>query len=319
MQQASKNVTGNEAKLKDRIKKLQQKVYDLESNMEVVVKIKNQESMGEISKLEAVNTQLKKRVSIIEEQGAVKLTEVDTNNATASDAKVVKMKNQLKRQVDKYHELETHQEALVSEKTKELQNRISVLLVENQDFKALQISKLAANDDYEESRSISENSNSVEKQEKGKGNANFKSAKTMNILKENVEDDIELPAMGKVKKHESQPFEFESSGALKVDQQPKQISKRGSRNALNINVSIGDAKSKQKSSIQTNKEITISPCFGEFKREDDGTMTTGSDVILRPYKEAKEAPAGINIYQHDQSKSSLDSADMTSILKENSH
>ena len=102
--------------------------------------------------------------------------------------------------------------------------------------------------------------------------------------------------MGKVKSHKSQPFEFESSGALKVDQQPKKvISKRESCNALNINDSIGDAKS-----IQTNKEITISPrCCPLIASEDDGTMNTGSDVMLRSYKKEKEAPAGINIIQHD--------------------
>ena len=94
------------AKHKDIIKNQQQKIYDLESQMEAVVNVKTQELQNE--KLE-----LTKKVS--------KLTEQQPSSPVKDDA-TAKLKNIIKNQQQKIYDLESHMEAVVNVKTKELQN-----------------------------------------------------------------------------------------------------------------------------------------------------------------------------------------------------
>ena len=94
------------AKHKDIIKKQQQKIYDLESQMEAVVNVKTQELQNE--KLE-----LTKKVS--------KLSEQQPSSPVKDDA-TAKLKNIIKNQQQKIYDLESHMEAVVNVKTKELQN-----------------------------------------------------------------------------------------------------------------------------------------------------------------------------------------------------
>ena len=100
---------------------------------------KNKVSLGHISELGVVNSQLSNRVSLIQEKGASKLAVANTDNAFAAEVKTEIMKHQFKQQLAKYHDLVTHLEALVVYKPKELELRISVRWAKSQDFTARQI------------------------------------------------------------------------------------------------------------------------------------------------------------------------------------
>ena len=112
-------------KHKDIIKNLQQKIYDLESQMEAVVNVKTQELQNE--KLE-----LTKKVSKLIEQQPSSPVKVD---ATA------KHKDIIKNQQQKIYDLESQMEAVVNVKTQELQNekleltkKVSKLTEQQPDF-----------------------------------------------------------------------------------------------------------------------------------------------------------------------------------------